>query len=219
MLYAQNGAGVEHFEKKIRPLLVENCYACHSEKTIASGGLKLDTKESVLQGGSRGTAVVPGSPEASLMLRAVRHEDDELKMPPTGRLSDSQIEDLRRWIEEGAPDPRAAGARREAPGIDWDEAKKFWAFQPLQKPASPGVRDESWPRTLIDPFVLAKLEAQSLTPASRADKRVWLRRATFDLTGTRVSAEAIVVASVMPAEGPSLGVPPSGTWMCRSTLV
>ena len=109
LLYAQSGDGVEFFEKKIRPLLVENCYACHSAKTIASGGLKLDTKESVLKGGSRGTALVPGSPDASLMLRAVRHEDDELKMPPTGRLSDSQIEDLRPLDRSG----RAGSADRQ----------------------------------------------------------------------------------------------------------
>ena len=183
LLYAQSGDGVEFFEKKIRPLLVENCYACHSAKTTASGGLKLDTKESVLKGGSRGTALVPGSPDASLMLRAVRHEDDELKMPPTGRLSDSQIEDLQRWIEAGAPDPRTASARRAASGVDWDEARKFWTLQPLKNPASPAVRDEGWLRTFIDHFVLAKLESKSLAPASRAHKRVWLRRVTFDLTG------------------------------------
>ena len=180
---AERAEGTEFFEKKIRPLLAENCYACHSAKTIASGELKLDTKEALLKGGSRGPALVPGSPDDSLMLRAVLHEDEKLKMPPTGRLGSAQIADLRQWIEAGAPDPRTEDAAKAVSGVDWDAARKYWAFQPLKDPTAPAVSDEDWAKTFVDPFVLAKLEAKSLAPARPAEKGVWLRRVTFDLTG------------------------------------
>ena len=183
LLVAQPPDTYEFFEKSIRPLLAENCYACHSAKTVASGGLTLDTKRGLRTGGSRGQAVVPGTPDTSLLLRVVRHEDANLKMPPTGKLSDSQIEDLRRWVQLGAPDPRTEDSLNATNGIDWDEARRYWAFQPLRDPSAPAVDNERWVQTFIDPFVLAKLEDKSLAPAPPAEKGVWLRRVTFDLTG------------------------------------
>jgi len=182
-LAAQSVDDIEFFENKIRPLLVDNCYACHSEETIASGGLKLDTKEGVLKGGGRGMAVVPGSPDSSLILRAASYEDPDIKMPPTGKLSDEEIADLRRWIEIAVPDPRTEKTLRLEPKEGLIEARKFWAFQPVQSPNLPGTTRAEWPQTFIDHFVLAKLEAKGLSPSAPADRRTWLRRVSFDLTG------------------------------------
>jgi hypothetical protein len=183
VLPAQPVDGIEFFEKKIRPLLADNCYACHSEKTIASGGLKLDTKESVLKGGGRGMAIVPGSPDSSVILRAVSYEHADIKMPPTGKLSDSQIADLQRWIEIGAPDPRGGSAAEPETTPDLVEARRFWAFQPVKNPDLPETTKPDWPKTYVDHFILAKLEENGLSPAAPADKRTWLRRVSFDLTG------------------------------------
>ncbi len=181
----QDSDSFEFFEKSIRPVLAENCYACHSSKTLATSGLVLDTKAGVLKGGSRGKAVVPGSPESSLLIGAVSYENPDLKMPPTGKLNDQQIADLRRWIALGAPDPRTdhrqpASANRS---IDFEEARKFWAFQPVVNRLGPAVRQRDWPRTFIDDFILSKLEEKGLQPATPADKRTLLRRLSFDLIG------------------------------------
>ena len=183
VLAGQSVDGVEFFEKKIRPLLADGCYACHSEKTVASGGLKLDTKEGVLKGGGRGMAVVPGSPDSSLILRATSYEDADIKMPPTGKLSDVQIADLRHWIEMGAPDPRVEDADPADAKADLAQARRFWAFQAVKNPNFPKLAKPDWPKTFIDYFVLAKLEKKGLSPAAPADKRTWLRRVSFDLTG------------------------------------
>ncbi|MFL5341266.1 MAG: DUF1549 domain-containing protein, partial [Gemmataceae bacterium] len=174
--------GVEFFESKIRPVLVEQCYRCHSTQAGKSrGSLTLDTREAVLKGGNAGPAVVPGKPEQSLLLAAIRHDND-LKMPPKTKLPDTVINDFRRWIEMGAPEPRDRVASA-ASAIDWTKARKFWSFQPVRKPALPAVKDTAWPRTDADRFILARLEAEGLHPAAAADKRTLLRRATFDLTG------------------------------------
>ena len=181
----QDPSGIEFFEKKIRPLLAENCYACHSSKTLATADLLLDSKTGVLKGGSRGTAVIPGAPDDSLIVRALSYDDPDLKMPPSGKLSSQQIADVRRWIELGAADPRTDEAQPATTdgGIDFDEAGTFWAFQPVTNHAPPEVRQSDWPRTYIDHFILAKLEAKGLRPAPPADKRTLLRRVKFDLTG------------------------------------
>ncbi|HUG82302.1 MAG TPA: PSD1 and planctomycete cytochrome C domain-containing protein [Bryobacterales bacterium] len=197
----QAADGFEFFEKKIRPLLADNCYACHSEKTIASGGLTLDTKQGVLKGGGRGMAVVPGSPGQSLMLRAASYEDADIKMPPTGKLSDAHIADLRHWIEIGAPDPRDGNPSSAAATADLAEARKFWAFQPVRNPEAPATTKPDWPKTFIDHFILAKLEQNGLSPAAPADKRIWLRRVSFDLTGLPPTPEEITnfLADTSPA--------------------
>ncbi len=169
-------SGDEFFEKKIRPVLVEKCYACHGSKTAAPmGGLRVDSAEGLRKGGDTGPAVVPKEPEKSLLLKAIRYSDLNLRMPPTGKLTDGQIADFEEWIRQGAADPRAATAQAPAArqGIDWAEARKHWAFRPIRKPAVPEGPSP------VDAFLSAK--GMKLSPA--ADKRVWLRRVTFDLTG------------------------------------
>src|SRR5689334_8099568 len=121
--------GNEFFEKKIRPLLASKCYTCHSEK-IASSGLRLDFKVGLERGGNRGTAIIPGDPDGSLLIKAISYLDPQLKMPPGGRLSTAERADLREWIRMGAPDPRAEPSKPPAAGkIDLAQARKFWAFQ------------------------------------------------------------------------------------------
>ena len=180
----------EFFEKRIRPLLIERCHACHSgEAPSPMGGLRLDSAEAMLAGGSRGPAVTPGRPQDSLLIRAVSFEDPDLKMPPTGRLSDREIADLVRWVKSGASFPESGPASSDAGGgIDWEAGRRFWSFRPIQDPPLPAVRDGRWVSSPIDTFVLSRLEAKGLTPAPAADKRSWLRRATFGLTGLPPSA-------------------------------
>ncbi len=186
--------GVEFFEKRIRPVLVEKCYQCHNSKLAPPmGNLRLDTAAGLRKGGDSGPPVVPADPARSLLLRAISYLDLRLKMPPTGKLSDEQIEDFRKWIEMGAPDPRGerpAEAAGRKPGIDLEASRKFWAFQPVRRPEVP-VRDTSWVRSPVDAFLLAKLEEKGLRPAPPADKRTWLRRVTFDLTGLPPAIEEI----------------------------
>jgi hypothetical protein len=184
-LRAQTDPAVaEFFEKKIRPLLATRCYACHGEK-VASSRLRLDTKDGWERGGSRGTAIVPGDPGGSLLMKAVSYENTDLKMPPSGRLSETERADLAEWIRIGAPDPRMAPAApaSASSGIDFTEARKFWAFQPIRKFEPAPVKNRGWARTPIDAFLLARLEAERLDPAPPADKPTLLRRVTFDLTG------------------------------------
>jgi hypothetical protein len=183
---SDDASQLEFFERRIRPLLAEHCYECHSaRKTPPEGRLRLDSPEHIREGGRTDVAVVPGSPERSLLARAVSYTDVDLRMPPDGRLSDGQIRDIDAWIRMGAPLPAASGSVTTdlEPGIDLEAGRRFWAFQPVADPPLPEVRDSSWPRTPIDRFVLAKLEGRGLTPAPAADRRSWLRRVTFDLIG------------------------------------
>jgi len=123
---AQQPLGFEYFERHIRPLLAEHCYQCHSVETLAMGEFRLDSKENLLRGGSRGPAIHPGDPDGSLLLKAVSYQSLSLKMPPTGKLSDEQIARLRVWIEMGAPDPRSAEMQEAVQeGIDIDAGKQF----------------------------------------------------------------------------------------------
>lgn len=182
---------IEFFEKRIRPLLVQHCYSCHSrDAKKLRGDLYLDSREGVRKGGSLGPAVVPGKPEESLLLKAVRHERENLQMPPKEKLSAAEIADLAAWVKMGAPDPRTAGtiASRK---IDLEEGKKFWSFQPVRAGVPPAVKDNAWPINPIDQFMLAKLEARGLKPVPAADRLALLRRATFDLTGLPPTPEAI----------------------------
>ena len=183
--YAQPSPdGGEFFEKKIRPLLASRCYVCHGEK-MASSGLRLDFKGGWERGGNRGTAIVPGDPDGSLLIKATSYRDPQLKMPPSGKLSAAEIADLAEWVRMGAPDPRTAPTAKPAgPGeIDFAEARKFWAFQPIRHATPPAVKNRSWARSPIDAFLMAQLEAKGLTPAAPADKATLLRRVTFDLIG------------------------------------
>src|SRR5262245_53515517 len=180
---ADDPKGIDFFEKYIRPVLVANCYQCHSASAKElKGELRLDTKEGVLKGGESGLAVVPGKPEESLLIKALRHEDG-LEMPPKERLPDSVVANFVKWIELGAPDPRKAGVTTVGGKINVAEARKFWAFQPPKIAPPPSVKDASWSKSDIDRYLLAALEAKSLTPVGDADRRTLVRRAYFDLIG------------------------------------
>ncbi len=177
---------LQFFETKIRPLLSDNCYQCHSHQADrVKGKLMLDSRDGLLLGGSSGPALVPGKPDDSLLIQAVRYTDADLQMPPPdhgGRLTADQVADLTEWVRRGAPDPRVplmASNGQAYGGV----GKAHWAFQPVKKPAVPTVTDASWCQSPIDNFVLAKLEASGLHPNPAADKRTLIRRVTFDLTG------------------------------------
>ena len=182
-------AQLDFFEKKIRPVLVNNCYECHSHGKKIKGGLRVDTKDAIRLGGDTGPAIVPKDVKDSLLIEAVRWTDEDLQMPPKKRLSESVIHDLERWVQMGAPDPRAGGTviRRE---IDLEAGKKFWAFQPLDH-SQPETKNTSWPKSAIDRYVLAGLEAKGLLPVADADKRTLIRRVYFDLIGLPPSPEAV----------------------------
>ncbi|WP_145026656.1 PSD1 and planctomycete cytochrome C domain-containing protein [Caulifigura coniformis] len=172
-------AGITFFETKIRPVLVQHCYSCHSQESgKAEGELRVDSRDAIRKGGDRGPAVVPGDPASSWLLIAAAHKDDDLKMPPKAeRLSDAALADLRKWIEMGAPDPRdAASASKLA-------KKEFWASRPIAEVSPPAVKDGDWSKGPIDQFVLAKLEAEGLAPSPDASRPTLLRRLYFDLTG------------------------------------
>jgi hypothetical protein len=188
--------GLEFFEKKIRPVLAESCSACHSAQSKKpQGGLMLDSIEAILKGGASGQpAVVPGDPEKSLLIKAIRYTDSKLQMPIGGKLPDQVIKDFEDWVKMGAPAPRITSPDAVASNwqpYDWDAAKKFWSFQPIKKDSPPRVKNRSWARTPIDQFVLAKHEEKGLKPIVDADRRTLLRRATFDLTGLPPSPEEI----------------------------
>lgn len=176
--------GIAFFEKKIRPVLVESCYQCHSEKSGSKlkGGLFLDSRDGMLQGGETGPAIVPGSPEDSLLIEAIRH--DSLEMPPGKKLSDDVIQDFEAWIKMGAPDPRKGGKSPVVrKSIDVEAGRQFWAFQPPKTVEPPAVKNQSWAKTDVDKFVLAALEKNKLKPVGDADRRTWIRRVTLDLVG------------------------------------
>ena len=179
---ADDNVGLEFFESKIRPVLVQHCYECHAaDSKPLQAGLRLDTREAMRKGGDTGPSVVPNAIDESLIVAALKYEDYE--MPPSGRLPDSVIQDFETWINMGAPDPREGKAVAAQAGIDFDKAVEFWAFQRPVKAPLPTVNDTSWPHNEIDHFVLARLEQESLPPVPQADRRTLIRRATFDLLG------------------------------------
>ena len=182
--------GIAFFEKRIRPVLVKECYGCHAAtaKKIR-GGLTLDTRDGIRKGGDNGPAVVPGEPGKSLLLKAIRHVRDNLKMPPKKKLGDDVIADFEKWVAMGAPDPRAGGGRVVKNEIDIEKGRKFWAFQQPRKAKPPAVKHSAWPHGDIDRFLLAGLEAKGLKPVADADPRTLLRRLSFDLTGLPPSPE------------------------------
>ena len=177
--------GVEFFETKIRPILIDNCFSCHSTGKKQKANLLLDSRAGMLLGGDSGAAIVPGKPEQSRLLRAVGYDDEVLKMPPKAKLPDSVIADLAKWVKMGAPWPEGTpGAPAVAKAaFDMQERRKHWAWQPIKSPALPTVKQLAWPANSIDYFVLAGLEAAGLAPAQPADKRTLLRRVTYDLIG------------------------------------
>src|SRR5258708_28174227 len=205
----------DFFEARGGPVLVSNCYDCHTDTLM--GGLRLDSREALLKGGRSGPAVVPGDPDKSLLMQAVRQTSEKLKMPKGGHLRPDEIEVLTEWVKAGAVWPSVAGAaatRVSAPAsasadgkatapadksvaasapayVIKPEQRAFWSFQPLRKPPVPAVLHTSWPKTDIDRFVLARLEHDGLAPVRAADPRTLIRRATLDLTGLPPTSEEI----------------------------
>jgi hypothetical protein len=176
---------VEFFEKKVRPLLVAKCFECHSDQNEESE-LRVDSLVELLAGGTRGPAIVPGKPMESLLVRAIGH-GETLQMPPRKKLAAAEIADLTKWIKDGAAwpgesaKPVASGSAKEM--IFTEAQRNHWAFQPARDPVVPDARDGFWGQSPVDRFLLVKLDQANLKPAAPADKRVILRRATFDLTG------------------------------------
>ncbi len=194
---AEDAKKIEFFEKKIRPVLVEQCYSCHSVQAEQNGKLKgklrLDDRAAILRGGDSGPALVPGKPGDSLLLKALHYEGD-LKMPPKGKLSARVIEDFNKWIQDGALDPRKVKANPEAVSeetIDIEQGRKFWSFQALKKSEVPSVKNKSWVKTEVDHFILNKLEESGISPASTADRRILIRRLYFGLIGLPPSKEQV----------------------------
>ena len=192
LLHAQDRAGLDFFEAKIRPMLVKHCYECHSAEAVArnklKGALFLDTRAATLKGGESGPAVVPGKPDESLLFTALKHESFE--MPPAGKLPDEIIAHFQYWIEIGAPDPREGAAIATAE-IDIEQGREHWAFQRLQVNAPAQVRDQTWVRNEIDKYVRAQQEARGITPNSLASPRTLIRRVYFDLIGLPPTPEQV----------------------------
>jgi hypothetical protein len=183
------------FESKVRPILVARCYSCHSsEAETLRGGLRLDSKPGWEQGGDTGPAIEPGNPDASLLVQAVRYEDEALRMPPKGKLPDEEIATLVDWVRRGAPDPRVTADEPAKPPrvIDIEEGRRAWAFQPLRRGEPPAVRDaDGWAITPIDRFILAKLEEKGIAPSPPVDRVRLIRRAYYDLIGLPPTPEEI----------------------------
>ncbi len=189
---------LEFFEKKIRPILSEHCYSCHSADTKPSGGLRVDDRNGILVGGNTGASVVVGDPEKSLLLERILTTNEKKHMPKEGDdLSETEIADLKTWIKDGLAWPREripVNIGKTRP--DYEKLKaEHWAWQPLQNSVAPEVTDKTWPQSDLDRFVLAKLEEKKLPPFADADAITLIRRVTFDLTGlppTPAEVEAFV---------------------------
>ncbi len=189
---ADDNAGITFFEKKIRPVLVAKCYKCHNSKKRARGGLILDSKDGLLEGGDTGPAIVPKHPEKSLLIAAMEYKDPLLEMPPSGKLPNHVIEDFKKWIKMGAPDPRTGDqTAKKTYGIDIEKGRKFWAFQLPKRPPLPNLKNEKWAHGPIDRFVLAKLESKGFQPVADTDRRTLIRRAYFALIGLPPSPKQI----------------------------
>ncbi len=187
------GHEAELFEKKIRPLLETNCFACHSHKSGKSKGhLVVDSLGALLKGGDSGPAVVPGQPDKSLLLKAIGYQDEDLQMPPKGKLDKEQVALVREWIKMGAPWPGSADEKAvRSVGKISDADRKWWAFQPLKAFPPPNVSDPAWAKNPIDQFIYARLTAEGLKSAPPADRATLIRRLTFDLIGLPPTPEEV----------------------------
>jgi hypothetical protein len=187
---------IEQFEREVRPLLAEHCFECHGpEVKRAKGGLRFDSRRSLLEGGDSGPAIAPGDPDASLLLRAVSWTDSDLEMPPDERLPEDAIAKLRRWIENGAAwpdsDPPAAARDAEEPAIDVAAGRDWWAFRPIVRPEPPVPANTEGIRGPIDAFVRAGLERAGLQPSPEADRATLARRLYLGLIGLRPTKEEV----------------------------
>ena len=184
MFAATTAERAEHFEMKIRPILANRCYGCHSSAPL--GGLAVNSRNGLLKGGKTGPAVVPGKPEESLLIQAIEHLNDKMKMPMgQSKMPDLEIATLSAWIKDGAfwPEAPVASNSLKSKYVITAEQRKFWAFQPISKPNLPAVKNAKWVASAVDRFVLAKLEQNQLKPNSAATRADLIRRAYIDLTG------------------------------------
>lgn len=187
----------EFFEKRIRPVLVERCYKCHSlESGKDKGGLRVDSRESLVHGGGSGPAVVPGQPGKSLLLAAIRQVDPDTAMPPKGEpLPPEVVTDFESWINHGAVFPAALAAMKKDP-------REHWAFRPVAMPAVPAVKDRAWPRSDIDRFLLTRMEEAGIAPGADATVADLVRRLSLVLTGLPPSLDQqarVTSAAQLPA--------------------
>ena len=190
--FGQNAEGIAFFETRIRPLLAENCYSCHSSKLAKPmGGLSLDSRAGTLRGGLTGVpAVVPGKPDESWILTALR-QTGSLKMPPGRKLEAGQIDAVAEWIKMGAPDPRGDDGPRPLSSYDWDKVRQHWAFRPVQDPPVPRVASAEWRLSPIDAFIKSRLDSEKLIPQPRASRLALIRRVTYDLIGLPPTPEEV----------------------------
>ncbi|HWA97331.1 MAG TPA: DUF1549 domain-containing protein, partial [Pirellulales bacterium] len=196
---------VAYFEQTIRPLLAAHCYECHSAQAkVLQGGLLLDSRPGWQKGGDSGEVISPGDPEHSLLVRAVEFRDDEeVQMPPKGKLGAQEIAALRHWVELGAPDPRddAPASKASKRTINLDEERKHWAYQPLSEAEPPTQTDDSWCRTPVDQYIAKGFAEQGLHGNPVADRRTLVRRAYFDLLGLPPTPDEV---EAFAADGSSL---------------
>ena len=176
---------LEFFEKKIRPLLAEKCFRCHSAAKKQRGGLMLDSRETILKGGDSGPAVVAKHPEKSLLIKAIHYTDPDFRMPPNSKLAAGQIKDLETWVKMGLPWPESTATTKKLANKKFNlaERAKHWSFQPMKRPEVPTVKNKDWPLSPMDAFILAKLEKAGLSPNPPADRRTLIRRVYFDVIG------------------------------------
>ncbi len=193
---------IDFFERRVRPVLAENCFGCHGPEKQKSG-MRLDSLAGVLAGGESGPALVPGDPGKSRIVLAIGYGDADLRMPPSKKLGERQIQDITRWVKMGAPwpptSPAGSSSNSEAkpsrsprkPIVVTDEDRAWWAFRPVQRPVPPAVKADAWPAHSLDRFILARLEAERLEPSPPASRRELIRRASFDLLGIPPAPEAV----------------------------
>lgn len=200
---ASTPADVEFFEKKVRPVLFDRCFRCHSvESKKQKGGLLLDSRAAIMKGGDTGPALVPGDADKSLLIQAVRYHKEHLQMPPSGKLAGSEVAALEEWVRRGAVFPGAEKVVETKKTIDFEKGRAFWSFQPPKAMPTPEVKDRAWPKQRIDTFLLAAMEKKGLQPSSAAARRTLIRRVSFDLVGlppTPAEVDAFVADSAPEA--------------------
>lgn len=189
--------GRDFFESKIRPVLVTECYDCHGASK-AKGGLRLDSRAAILEGGDSGPTLVAGDPEKSLLIQSLAHThaDEDLHMPKEGaKLDDAALKHFVEWIRMGAPDPRDKPEPVLSSEQSWEltlaQRKQWWCFQPVKNPPAPVVKDAAWSQHPVDRFILAKLESEGLAPAAPADALTLIRRLSYVLTGLAPTPEEL----------------------------
>ncbi len=188
LAYAQDQGTAEFFEERVRPVLEAHCVSCHGPEK-AKVGLRLDSPDGVRKGSSGGPVVVPGEPESSLLIEAIRYTDEDLAMPPKGRLDAAIIADLERWVEQGAVMPEGAASKESE--LDLMERRSHWSFQALRATPAPPVEDRSWALDPLDDYILSSLEQAGLRPAAEAQRAAWLRRVSYDLIGLPPTLEEL----------------------------